>query len=93
MQKLTTRAARAYVIEIASKALRKIPQYVRRRGGGLTNLVYQVDVDDRSVIVRVNVDPAKLKVLIANGRRWHLHVARGYRYHAFCMLAPIPIHS
>jgi aminoglycoside phosphotransferase (APT) family kinase protein len=62
LQKLTTRAARAYVIDIATKVLRKAPQHVRRRGGGLTNLVYQVDAGDRSVIVRVNADPAKLRV-------------------------------
>jgi aminoglycoside phosphotransferase (APT) family kinase protein len=62
LQKLTNRAARTYVIEIASKVLRKAPQHVRRRGGGLTNLVYQVNTGDRSVIVRVNADPARLKV-------------------------------
>jgi aminoglycoside phosphotransferase (APT) family kinase protein len=62
LQKLTTRAAHAYVIDVAAKALRKTPQHARRRGGGLTNLVYQVDVDDRSVIVRVNADPDKLQV-------------------------------
>ena len=62
MQKLTGRAARTYAIDVATKVLRKTPQQVRRRGGGLTNLVYQVDVGDRSVIVRINADPAKLKV-------------------------------
>lgn len=62
MPKLTTRAARAYVIDVAARVLRRVPQHVRRRGGGLTNLVYQVDVDDRSVIVRVNADPHKVKV-------------------------------
>ena len=62
MQKLTSRAARSYVIDIATAVLRKPPQNVRRRGGGLTNLVYQVDIDDRSVIVRINTDPHKRKV-------------------------------
>ena len=55
---------------VATKVLREIPQHVRRRGGGLTNLVYQVDVDDRSVIVRVNADPAQTEgVPSANGKR------------------------
>ncbi|HKO67661.1 MAG TPA: aminoglycoside phosphotransferase family protein [Burkholderiaceae bacterium] len=62
MPKLTTRAARAYVIDVAARVLRNAPEHVRRRGGGLTNLVYQVDVDNRSLIVRVNADPHKLKV-------------------------------
>ncbi|HZA95271.1 MAG TPA: phosphotransferase, partial [Burkholderiaceae bacterium] len=62
MQKLTSRAARTYAIEVATKVLRKFPQHVRRRGGGLTNLVYQVDAGNESVIVRVHADPAKLKV-------------------------------
>lgn len=62
MQKLTARAVRDYVMQVARKVLRRDPDHIRRRGGGLTNLVYQVDLDDRSVIVRINADPHKLKV-------------------------------
>ena len=61
-QKLSARALRAYVVDIVQAALRRRPYQVRRRGGGLTNLVYQADLDDRSVIVRINADPLKLKV-------------------------------
>jgi len=61
-QKLTARAVRDYVMQVATKVLRRTPDQIRRRGGGLTNIVYQVDVDDRSVIVRINADAPKLKV-------------------------------
>ena len=61
-QKLTARAVRDYVMQVARKVLRRNPDQIRRRGGGLTNLVYQVDLDDRSVIVRINADPQKLQV-------------------------------
>ena len=62
MQKLSARAVRDYVMQVAGKVFRRDPDHIRRRGGGLTNLVYQVDLDDRSVIVRINADPHKLKV-------------------------------
>lgn len=62
LQKLTARAVRDYVMQVARKVLRRDPEQIRRRGGGLTNLVYQVDLDDRSLIVRINADPQKLKV-------------------------------
>ena len=61
-QKLSARALRAAVVDIVQAALRGRPYKVRRRGGGLTNLVYQADLNDRSVIVRINADPLKLKV-------------------------------
>jgi len=62
LQKLTARAVRDYVMQVARKVFRRDPHHIRRRGGGLTNLVYQVDLDNRSVIVRINADPHKLKV-------------------------------
>jgi aminoglycoside phosphotransferase (APT) family kinase protein len=61
-QKLSTRTLRTYVMYVAKTVMRRNPHQVLRRGGGLTNFVYQVDLDDRSVIVRVNADPRKLKV-------------------------------
>ena len=62
LRKLTARAVRDYVLQITRKVLRRNPDQIRRRGGGLTNLVYQVDLNDRSVIIRINADPHKLKV-------------------------------
>lgn len=60
-EKLSERAARAYVERVAPKVLRQPAHGIRRRGGGLTNFVYQVDTGDRSVIVRLNPDPKKLQ--------------------------------
>lgn len=61
-QKLSARAARAYVTHLARTVLRQEPDQVRRRGGGLTNFVYQVDIGDQSLIIRINGDPHKLPV-------------------------------
>jgi len=60
-QELSPRAARAYVTHLAKTVLRHEPNNVRRRGGGLTNFVYQVDVADQSLIVRINAAPEKLR--------------------------------
>ncbi len=60
-RKLSTRAARAYVTHLAKTVLSHEPHNVRRRGGGLTNVVYQVDIADKSLIIRVNDDPQKLQ--------------------------------
>jgi len=60
-QDLSPRAARAYVTHLAKTVLRHEPKNVRRRGGGLTNFVYQVDIADQSLIARINADPRKLQ--------------------------------
>lgn len=61
LQKLSARAARRYVSHLVDTVLRRQPQQVRRRGGGITNFVYQVDIDDESLILRFNADPQKLR--------------------------------
>lgn len=60
-RKLTARAARAYVSYVAKKFLHDEPQHVRRRGGGLTNFIYQIDLRHQSLIVRVHPDLQKLQ--------------------------------
>lgn len=66
--KLSARAARAYVMRVANSVLRQPPYHVRRRGGGLTNVVYQLDLPDQKLIVRVNPDPAKLQTFLREQR-------------------------
>ena len=61
-QNFSARAARDYALHLVDTVLRRTPQQVRRRGGGLTNFVYQVDIDGQSLILRFNGDPAKKRV-------------------------------
>jgi len=57
---LSARAARGYVEHLVKTVVRREPQTIRRRGGGLTNFVYQVDFGDESLILRFHPDPQKL---------------------------------
>ena len=58
--RLSPRAARAYAASIVERTFRIAPRKVRRRGGGLTNFVYQVDLPDLPLIVRINPNPERL---------------------------------
>ena len=60
-QKFAARTARRYVQYLSQTLLREEPQHIRRRGGGLTNFVYQLDLRKGSIIVRINADPEKLQ--------------------------------
>lgn len=76
-QKLSARTLRDYVMHVARTVLRRSPRQVRRRGGGITNFVYQVELDDRSVIVRINANPQKRKVF--ERERQAMRLARNAR--------------
>jgi aminoglycoside phosphotransferase (APT) family kinase protein len=54
--------------------LRVKPHLVRRRGGGLTNFVYQVDTLDQSLIVRIH--PASQKLQTFERERCAMKLAR-----------------
>jgi hygromycin-B 4-O-kinase len=45
---------------MVERSIRMAPRSVRRRGGGLTNFVYQVDLPDLHLIVRINPNPERL---------------------------------
>lgn len=72
LQKLSARAARAYVTHIAKKFLHHDPLHVRRRGGGLSNFVYLIQLRDQSLIVRMHPEAQQLQTFQRQRRAMQL---------------------
>lgn len=70
--KLSARAARTYVSYLARVFALQQPHRIRRRGGGLTNFVYQLDTPEQSLIIRINADPRKQRVFEREQRAMRL---------------------